>query len=443
MNLKKNINCEHELINSVLKMTANFLNGSSLEKSLDFIYENFQSYIPFNRLGFALINETKTHTVLQWTKSDRDIIVCKGFSGPLKGSSLQTILDRNQPRVINDLVEYMEDHPDSNSTELIIREGFRSSFTCPLVIDNEAVGFLFFSSDKINSYDPSHSEMFIQLSKIIAFNIQVINSGDTSHKQMYDFDIIQKSMELFLEFLNEVLLKNNASAHKNSMELINLVQKISIDLELDGYWEFCVAARLKHFGFLDPEVYFPSFEESNIDLIDFNKKSIDELMGDGIKTLENIPFLNNVCKILRSYYLPAKYLAMKYGKGKNSKTYYGIQILKVAIACNQLCRNGENIKNIFYWLKTESGRYDELVINSLVKIIRDQVKKKYLPVESLEAGMILLDDIVTENDCVLIPAGQIITSELIHKLLEYNKIRCDINQPICIANEINENILVY
>jgi diguanylate cyclase (GGDEF)-like protein len=82
-----------------------------------------------------------------------------GYSAPLEGSSLAEIIETGRPRIINDLEQYMRDHPRSESTRLILSDGVRSSLTCPLLALGKRVGFVFFSSNRPGAYSERHVEL--------------------------------------------------------------------------------------------------------------------------------------------------------------------------------------------------------------------------------------------------------------------------------------------
>ncbi len=144
-----------------------------LDEVLEYLVEHFPSRIPFDRVGIAIIDEKKDRVVSlgHWTRND-SVFIDKGYSAPLRGSSLESILTQGGPRIISDLEAYLKENPGSGSTRLILREGIRSSMTCPLFSGEEPIGFVFFSSFAKNTYKPAHVDYFERLAGQIAVAVQ-------------------------------------------------------------------------------------------------------------------------------------------------------------------------------------------------------------------------------------------------------------------------------
>ncbi len=143
--------------------------GVLFEEICEQVYTSFKSFIPFNRIGVSLIEEQSGMVVAQWAKSEStDLRIGKGYRQPLKGSSLENILATRQPRIINDLEEYYRNKPGSKSTEDILKEGIRSSLTCPLIAMGKNIGFIFFSSNEKNRYKFEHTEIYTRLAGQLA-----------------------------------------------------------------------------------------------------------------------------------------------------------------------------------------------------------------------------------------------------------------------------------
>jgi diguanylate cyclase (GGDEF)-like protein len=138
--------------------------GLILEEVLEQIFDSFQSIVPYNRIGCSMIEDDARTVRAVWARSlHAKPKLGVGYSAPLAGSSLAGILETGRPRIINDLEEYLRQHPSSESTQLIVAEGVRSSLTCPLVAVGKRVGFVFFSSDQPNAYSDHHVELLMRI----------------------------------------------------------------------------------------------------------------------------------------------------------------------------------------------------------------------------------------------------------------------------------------
>lgn len=159
---------ETEKINQI---TANINAGLLLDDILERVYHDFRHVIPYNRIGFALIEDDGRTVRAHWAKSDQMILkLTKDYSAELAGSSLETIIATGRPRILNDLAAYLRGKPHSASTRLVFEEGMRSSLTCPLIANGAPVGFMFFSSTQPNTYIDVHVDTF----KRIAGQLSVI-----------------------------------------------------------------------------------------------------------------------------------------------------------------------------------------------------------------------------------------------------------------------------
>lgn len=145
----------------VLRIAALIGQGLTLEDVLSRIYTELQAVIPFSRIGFSLIDQETNTATAYWAKSDApELLITRGYSASLEGSSLATLIETREPRILNDLEEYLAEHPASDSTRRIVEEGHRSSLTCPLILNDEPIGFLFFSSRQKNAYENAHVHIF-------------------------------------------------------------------------------------------------------------------------------------------------------------------------------------------------------------------------------------------------------------------------------------------
>ena len=158
--LKKQFDRFHMLCNITAQINA----GLTLDEILNQIFESFKSLIPYDRIGFSLLEENGRVVRTQWVRSNTATVkLTPGYTAPMEGSNLQHIVETGQPRILNDLPAYLQAHPESESTRLIVEEGMRSSLTFPLVGMHHPIGFIFFNSAKMNTYQNAHVELFLQI----------------------------------------------------------------------------------------------------------------------------------------------------------------------------------------------------------------------------------------------------------------------------------------
>jgi signal transduction histidine kinase len=132
----------------------------SLRAIVDYLFDRTQTLIPCDRLGLAFVDEKAERVTSYYTKANYDnLLIDKDYSEPLHGSSLERIMLSGQPRIIDDLERYLEHHPRSASSRLLVSEGVRSSLTCPLSVEGRIVGFMFRSSRRAQTYRTRHIEL--------------------------------------------------------------------------------------------------------------------------------------------------------------------------------------------------------------------------------------------------------------------------------------------
>jgi len=127
--LARSLEKRFEEIRTLTEITARINSGMLLDDVLNYVYESFRPIIPYDRIGCSLIEGEGKIVRAYWARSTaREMVITKGYEAPLEGSSLQIIMQTGQPRIINNLEQYLAEHPLSDSTKKIVREGVRSTF---------------------------------------------------------------------------------------------------------------------------------------------------------------------------------------------------------------------------------------------------------------------------------------------------------------------------
>lgn len=155
--------------NYLLSITRAVNSGLTLNEVLEDIFESFSAVIPYDRIGFALIEDQGKVVRAHWARArGGDIHLSSGYSVPLQLSSLRHVISAGRPRILNNLDEYLREHPNSDSTRLLLKEGMLSSLTCPLLVNGTPIGFLFFTSRQPETYRSVHVQFFMQIAEQIA-----------------------------------------------------------------------------------------------------------------------------------------------------------------------------------------------------------------------------------------------------------------------------------
>ena len=163
-------------IGALNEITERVNAGMFFDEVLDHVYEHFEKIIPYDRISVALIEENdKEEDMVRWPwvrAKYEPLYVDKGYTALLYDSGLEAIAKVGEPRIINNLGDHMNEHPNSRSTRSVMIEGIQSSLTCPLVARGKVIGFIFFSSLQLDTYRDQHVELFSQIAGELALTLE-------------------------------------------------------------------------------------------------------------------------------------------------------------------------------------------------------------------------------------------------------------------------------
>ncbi len=168
--------------------------GQNLKEIVEFLYNETSSIMPCDRIGIAFTDESGKRLILYHVVASYEpLYLDRGYAADLRGSSLDTVFKDGTPRVINDLKEYLQSNPSSSSTQLLVKEGVRSSMTCPLYVDKRVVGVLFRSAREPSAYSMHevklHKAISERLSQVVdkAWRIEQLSSALNAYTEMLSF----------------------------------------------------------------------------------------------------------------------------------------------------------------------------------------------------------------------------------------------------------------
>ncbi len=145
----------YQLLNEI---TRELNLGATLEEIFSHLYERLRDYVPYHRIAIALLDGKRENLSILAGRSDDRMLLSKGYTDAIEGTSLEPLLREGRTRILNDLEEHLRRNPGSEATRLIVKEGMRSSLTLPLLVDGKPIGVMFFSSRDRDVYTPAHEE---------------------------------------------------------------------------------------------------------------------------------------------------------------------------------------------------------------------------------------------------------------------------------------------
>ena len=176
------------------RVNAKIVAATSLETAMAFLFEATRAVSPCDRIGLSFLDEDGRRIVAHHAVAAYEpLLLKKGYAEELHGSSLERVIAERTPRIIDDLEAYLEAHPKSASTKLLLREGVRSSMTCPLFVDDRVVGLLFRSSRQKRAYDGSHVRLHQAMAERIgqavekAYRIERLEAANAAYTEMLGF----------------------------------------------------------------------------------------------------------------------------------------------------------------------------------------------------------------------------------------------------------------
>jgi hypothetical protein len=166
----------------------------SLAELAGFVADMIATIMPCDRVSLAFAEEDGSRVTSTWTHAIYEpVLLDRGYAADLPGSSLRQVIERGCPRIIRDLPAYLANHPDSHPTRLLVREGVRSSMTCPLTVDGRNVGLLFLSSRQPDAYAEHHVALQLAIDERLsqsvekAYRIEQLNAANHAYMEMLGF----------------------------------------------------------------------------------------------------------------------------------------------------------------------------------------------------------------------------------------------------------------
>lgn len=168
--------------------------AESLGALMNFVFESTRAICPCDRLGLAFLDDDGRHLVSKWVRARYEpLLLAAGYAADIGDGSLREVIECGTPRIIDDLESYLRLHPHSESTRLLLREGVRSSMTCPLTVGRRNIGVMFRSSRRKHAYDEHQMQLHQAIAERLgqavekAYCIDQLSAAKQSYSEVLGF----------------------------------------------------------------------------------------------------------------------------------------------------------------------------------------------------------------------------------------------------------------
>lgn len=231
-------------VGDLIAIIENIEGNQPFRQTLDFIYRSFSPYIPYTHIGVALLDrDARLIRATYGVSADRHARLARrllGYTAPLDKTSLGKVIEGGEPRVINDLEDYLKDRkPVHRYNQILLEEGIRSSIAFPLLNNNAAVGIIFFSSDRKNVYGPEHidflkvlaNSIMLSLEKTIMIDDMVVSStlalAALAEERDNDTGDHLVRMRNYSRMVAELLAGDHRYAGSVDLDYVNAIERFS------------------------------------------------------------------------------------------------------------------------------------------------------------------------------------------------------------------------
>lgn len=195
---REELHLRSEELATLLKIVEAFSSGRNVAEILDSLYAELQAILPFDRLEYAVVDDTGYVLNTEWSRATYDAkLVPIGFEYR-RSENVATTPRYRLASVCNDMPSYARNRPVDHPVSLLVAEGMKSSLSCPLVVDDEVKGFLFFNTVRYNGYTDEHTSLI----QIIAGQIaSIIQRARLNEELMERNQRLQELEQSRLEFI--------------------------------------------------------------------------------------------------------------------------------------------------------------------------------------------------------------------------------------------------
>ncbi|GMT41942.1 MAG: response regulator receiver modulated metal-depenent phosphohydrolase [bacterium] len=236
-------------------------------------------------------------------------------------------------------------------------------------------------------------------------------------------ELMEKTLSRSVKVLIDILSMVNPLAFSRSLRMRRYVQYIVKRLKLKNGWRFELAALLSQIGCVTiPAETLEKFYAGQ-QLTDNEMETYNSHPKIGCNLLVSIPRIELIARMIEKQRMPFSSYACTAAPENRNVVSLGAQLLKVADEFDQKVGQGESFNKAVEELLIRSEECDPLLVENLRDLEVEKTEQNIMQanMEELDAGMILVDNVVTNKGLLLVHKGQEVTYPIIELLKNYSR----------------------
>jgi response regulator RpfG family c-di-GMP phosphodiesterase len=230
--------------------------------------------------------------------------------------------------------------------------------------------------------------------------------------------LLNKTLKGAVDLMTDILGMVNPIAFSHASRIKQYAHTIVNSLSLEDSWHYDLAAMLCQLGYISlPEELVQKVAEGD-ELNHAEKQHYMSHPAMGARLLKHIPRLEVVADMVERQNDNVGKIEFQGKLSNENKAILGGQILRVAIAYEQLTSQGMDEQAAFDELKDNPEQYDPILVEALALGAQNRkVEVMTLGIGELEPGLILDQPIKTQGGTLLVAKGQAVSQAVLFRLL--------------------------
>jgi hypothetical protein len=231
-------------------------------------------------------------------------------------------------------------------------------------------------------------------------------------------ELLQKTFCGAVSVLTDVLALSHPNIFSRTERIEHICAALQDEMELGDHWEYKLSAKLGLLGF----ALLPESERVNVDmgtqLGGVVSEQLRRAAATGQRLIERIPRLATVAKIIGRQPDVDGSVFIQVPRTDEAKANMGATLLRVSMLWDDIARQGLHGDEAVEELRRSLPKLSREMSDSLLAIPTDDADEESVDVLlcDLKEGMVLCDDVVSDNGSMLIRKGRRLTWTVIERL---------------------------